>query len=233
MLRRIYLIRHGDVDYFTPEGKPVSFLEATLNSYGIEQASALTELLEPISFQKHIHSGLLRTKQTLKIVLGNKSVNCIECTGFQEIKPAAILSHPDTGFEEWKSFFLNALGPGLSFNSRFMNGETFLDFTTRVNHALDNLLLDESWNNALVVAHSVVNRWILCRFLGMGLDGIASLEQDYGCMNIIDLYPNGLKLVRLMNYTPVDRAKVNLRKHTLQMLLDQAIKAKKTEKLKE
>lgn len=51
MLRRIYLLRHGDVSYFSSDGKPVSFHHATLNENGIAQASALGEILAPVSFQ--------------------------------------------------------------------------------------------------------------------------------------------------------------------------------------
>jgi len=231
MLRRIYLLRHGDVSYFSSDGKPVSFQHAPLNDNGIAQASALGETLSPISFEKYVFSGLLRTQQTLDLVVGKREFNgssgFLSCPDFSEIQPGGIQAFPGTDFEHWKSYFLSALGPGLTFESRFMGGESFLDFTNRVNLSLRTLLDDSSWVNSLVVAHSVVNRWILCKFLGLGLDGIHAIEQDSGCMNVIDIFPDGKGVIRLMNYTPVDRAKVHLQKTTLEMLFDQSVEAHK------
>lgn len=231
MLRRIYLLRHGDVSYFSSDGKPVSFHHATLNENGIAQASALGEILAPVSFQKCIYSGMLRSHQTLELVMGAREISCstnfLACSDFSEIQPGAIHTFSGTDFDQWKNYFLSALGPGLNSDSRFMGGETFFDFTSRVNLCLRTLLDDTSWGNALVVAHSVVNRWILCRFLGLGLDGIHAIEQDSGCMNVIDILPDGKGVIRLMNYTPVDRAKVHLRKNTLEMLFEQSVEAHK------
>lgn len=230
MHRRIYLLRHGDVSYFSNDGKPVSFDNASLNEHGLAQAAVLGEVLSAVPFQKFIFSGLLRSRQTIELVAGGlrpvvTSPDFISCPDLSEIKPAAINAFPGSDFEHWKNYFLTALGPGLTFDSRFMGGEAFSDFTNRVNRALGVLLDDFSWTNSLVVAHSVVNRWILCRFLGLGLDGIHALEQDSGCMNVIDIFPGGKSVIRLMNYTPVDRAKVNLRKNTLEMLFEQSVEA--------
>ncbi len=231
MQRRIYLLRHGDVSYFSSDGKPVSFHHATLNENGIAQASALGEILGPVSFQKYISSGMLRSYQTLDLVMGVREDKRVEdflaYPDFNEIQPGGIHTFPGTDYDQWKNYFLSALGPGLNIDSRFMGGETFFDFTNRVSVCLRTLLDDPSWENALVVAHSVVNRWILCRFLGLGLDGIAGIEQDSGCMNVIDVFPDGKGVVRLMNYTPVDRAKVHLRKKTLEMLFEQSVEAHK------
>lgn len=231
MLRRIYLLRHGDVSYFSSDGKPVSFDNATLNDNGIAQAYALGEILAPVSFQKYVFSGFLRSRQTIDLVMGKRDIDVsqdfLACPDFSEIQPGAIHTFPGTDFEHWKNYFLSALGPGLNFDSRFMGGETFFDFTNRVSRSLRTLLEDSSWQNALVVAHSVVNRWILCKFLGLGLDGIHALEQDSGCMNVIDILPDGKGIIRLMNYTPGDRAKVHLRKNTLEMLFEQSVEAHK------
>ncbi|MBI4685856.1 MAG: histidine phosphatase family protein [Nitrospirae bacterium] len=49
-----------------------------------------------------------------------------------------------------------------------------------------------------VVAHGGVNRIMLCHFLGIPLENIFRIEQDFGSVNIIefsDKYP----VVKLMN----------------------------------
>ena len=54
MHRRIYLLRHGDVSYFSNDGKPVSFDNASLNEHGLAQAAVLGEVLSAVPFQKFI-----------------------------------------------------------------------------------------------------------------------------------------------------------------------------------
>jgi broad specificity phosphatase PhoE len=53
-------------------------------------------------------------------------------------------------------------------------------------------------SNIVIVAHGGVNRVILCHFLGIPLENIFRIEQDYGCVNVIefwDKYP----VVKLIN----------------------------------
>ena len=225
MHRRIYLMRHCEVDYFDSNGNPARFQDVPLNQHGFQQALEMRPLLEGVVFEKLFCSGLLRTVQTLQTVLGNDSVRPDYLQDFREIEPSAIHPPPGKNLKLWEKDFLGSLGPGLTPESKFMGGETFGNFTSRVNKALDELLADESWNCVLLVAHSVVNRWILCRFLNLGLNGISALEQDAGCLNLIELPRESSPFIRLLNYTPLDRAKATLRKNSLEMLLDKAHEA--------
>jgi broad specificity phosphatase PhoE len=56
----------------------------------------------------------------------------------------------------------------------------------RVLACLTDLLVDSSWKNLLPMAHGGVNRVLLIHALGSGLAGFASLEQDAGCINVLD-----------------------------------------------
>ncbi len=49
-----------------------------------------------------------------------------------------------------------------------------------------------------LVAHAGVNRVILCDALSLPLKNIFRLDQNYGCLNIIDYLPDST-LVRLVN----------------------------------
>jgi alpha-ribazole phosphatase/probable phosphoglycerate mutase len=51
------------------------------------------------------------------------------------------------------------------------------------------------------VAHGGVNRIILLDAIGAALEQAFSIEQDYGCLNIIDYLDDGLSVVRLLNGT--------------------------------
>jgi alpha-ribazole phosphatase/probable phosphoglycerate mutase len=48
------------------------------------------------------------------------------------------------------------------------------------------------------VAHAGVNRVILCDALSLPLQHLFRLDQNYGCLNIIDYFPD-FTVVRLIN----------------------------------
>jgi alpha-ribazole phosphatase/probable phosphoglycerate mutase len=50
-----------------------------------------------------------------------------------------------------------------------------------------------------VVGHGGVNRVILLDVIGAPLDRLFHIEQDFGCLNVIDYYPDGASVVALLN----------------------------------
>jgi len=48
------------------------------------------------------------------------------------------------------------------------------------------------------VAHGGVNRVILSHVLGLDLSRIFNIQQDYGCLNIVDYFPDTV-VVQLIN----------------------------------
>lgn len=81
-----------------------------------------------------------------------------------------------------------------------VGGENTEEVKERVVKALDDILRDHEGDNIAVVAHGGVNRIVLCHILGMPLENIFRIEQDYAAVNIIefwDKYP----VVKLINGT--------------------------------
>ena len=72
------------------------------------------------------------------------------------------------------------------------------DLSERVLPHLRRILDKEKGRDVLIVAHGGVNRVILCEALGLDLVNVFNIQQDYGCLNIIDYYPDST-LVRLIN----------------------------------
>ncbi len=75
---------------------------------------------------------------------------------------------------------------------------------------VDGLLARPGWSNALAVAHGGVNMALLAGVLGLGEGEIPRLEQDLGCINVIDFDDAGRALVRLVNYSAHDPLKDTL-----------------------
>ena len=223
--RRIYLMRHGFVDYSSKEVLATRDPSiARLTPQGEEEALAAGAALQDIHFDVAICSGLRRTKQTAKLVLSKhrnppkleedlrleeiKSGKYIDFESAEQLAATMTLQYERAG--EPEATFLDG-------------GEKFIDTMSRVANALLSLIARENWHTALVVAHEGINRLILTWAIGASLSACAAFEQDTGCINIIDfdLVPEvdgrGVKieraLIKAVNLTPANYLKngMNLR----------------------
>jgi broad specificity phosphatase PhoE len=214
--RRVYLMRHGSVDYFQPDGKPVPPDTVPLNAQGVVQARAAGELFAQsgVSFDRVVTSGLTRTVQTAEQVLAmNKQSLAIECiSALEEIKPGHLPSFlAKAPHERSAEAFTRAFAHG-ELDQPFLGGETVRSLLARVLPAFDAVCADNSWRTLLLVLHGGVNRAILGTAL-QGSTGFAGgLEQNPACINIMDLLsytPNSNSVfaevsIRGMNINPAE-----------------------------
>ena len=220
--RRIYLLRHGAVEYLNPDGTLVENARGVgLNATGREQASQVGELLRDVEFDRVVHSGLPRARETAEIVLGDGRAHALEAVPeFSEIHIGHIdRVPPERIAAEFAYGFEAAAAPGAS----LARGERFGEFFERVVGAFENLLLQSGWSRMLVVAHGGTNRAILSWMVRGGLASLASFEQDEGCLNVLDVdIVNGeipRRYVRVMNLTPYNLNKEGLYLTTLERII--------------
>jgi broad specificity phosphatase PhoE len=81
----------------------------------------------------------------------------------------------------------------------FPGGESASQFRRRVAEALELLIRDHPTGQVALVAHAGVNRAILANLLDLNLAAMWSITQDFACLNVVDIYPNGGRQVRLIN----------------------------------
>jgi broad specificity phosphatase PhoE len=210
--RRLYLMRHGEVNYFE-QGRPAPPEGVHLNEQGRAQAAAAARTLADISFDRAVTSGLPRTEQTAAIVLGERALPIEIEPELREIRGGRLADIPP---EELRRTFVDALTRRLSAADTFLLGESFGDFRDRVLPAFHALLADRSWASMLLVAHGAVNRVILADALGLDLHGLGHIEQDAGCINLLDFDEQGYAIVRLVNYTPYNPLKHGLALTTME-----------------
>lgn len=231
--RRIYLMRHGFVDYSSKEVRSAADPTiASLTPEGKEEARAAGAALCDVHFDLAICSGLKRTRQTAEIVL--------ECHN----KPPVLEAEPRLGeiksgqyidFESAEQLaatmtfqFEQAGEPGATF---LEGGEKFSDAMERIQAALEDIIARRNWHTALIVAHEVVNRLILCWAIGAPLGSSAAFEQDTGCINIVDfdLVPEqgseNVKieraLIKALNLTPSNYLKNGMNLRSLEAIFTQ------------
>ena len=77
-------------------------------------------------------------------------------------------------------------------------GESIADLSKRIMGSFSKILVEQQGNDFVLVGHGAVNRTILCDALGLDLSRMFCILQDYGCLNIIDYFPDST-VVRLMN----------------------------------
>ncbi len=182
MKRIVYLIRHGEPDF--PEGKRLCLgakTDLSLSKTGEEQASVLSYCFDGLPFEKIYCSKLKRSKETaailsagrwpLEVIFGIEEMNCGEWDGltFDEIRD----NYPD--IYEVRKTDKSYPPPG---------GETFEATARRAMEAI-NKIMQTTQGDIIMIAHSAVNRLVLCRILGIPIKDCFRLDQPYGCINVL------------------------------------------------
>lgn len=182
--RRLYLFRHGAVDYIDDNGDWVVDPDLVdLNERGRAQAAAMSELFAGVHVDKALCSGFPRTVQTGKTILGSRDLKLEIVAELQEIRHGSGESsggydiYADVAFSHWRAPDKTAT---------FLGGERYHDFYERISTAMQALLADNSWHNLAVFAHGGTNAAVLGWATGVGLQAFGLLDQATCCLNIVD-----------------------------------------------
>lgn len=201
--RRLYLMRHGSVDYFDAAGNPVPPHDVPLNAEGITQARAAGELLRDcgVRIDRVLASGLSRTLQTARHLLDAAGFDVpVEVErDLQEIRPGRL---PDIPQDALRAAFLGVFRAGADQESlRFLNGESIGELLDRVLPAFDRWLAREDWQCALMVLHGGVNRALLSTAIAGRRAFFGRIEQAPACINVLDVGTDDMVL-RAVNLAP-------------------------------
>lgn len=209
--RRIYLFRHGAVDYVDCDGNVVPEPDAVaLNEKGQAQADAMKALFHGVTVDRAICTGLRRTRETAGRVLGERDLQIEVLAELEEIRPARgedaydldLIEH--VAFSHWNA---------TKNDGRFLAGERYADFYERISAAMESLVSDPDWHNLAIFAHGGTNSAILGWTTGLGLSAFGAVDQATCCLNVLDFDFNAddkrlvRKVVRAMNITADDPAK--------------------------
>ena len=177
--RRVYLFRHGAVDYVDSDGQVVPDPDSVhLNERGQEEARAMCVMFAEVGIDTAICSGLRRTRETAAIVLGDRSVDLEVESGLEEIRPATDRQpdydlYRDVAHSHWR-----ADEPG----SRFLGGEHYSDFYSRVSKSFSDLVARPDWHDMAVFAHGGTNAAVLGWVTGLGLNAFGLFDQATCCL---------------------------------------------------
>lgn len=233
--RRLYLMRHGSVDYFLADGTPVHPESVALNAEGERQADAAGQLFAQgsVRFDRVVVSGLPRTLQTAQRVLAasGQSLPIENEPALQEIRGGKLAAIPADQIEQ---AFLGAFQPtGDGEQQRFLGGESVGELLDRALPAFERLRARRDWQCLLLVLHGGVNRALLSTLLAGRRAFFGPLEQQPACINVIDLGGHGEGevpsdpqdvVVRAINLAPTQWLHERERHTTMEKLLAQFLR---------
>lgn len=216
--RRIYLMRHGETLYQS-EVSEGAIGNGALTERGREQIAAAALLFRGVPIDRVYASPLARAHETARIIAHEKSLEVLLSPDIREITPddasTAGKSIADI-FHEVQRFFKES---DTSWDEPYLGGESFRQVQERGVRFMNSVLSQDDWQTILVVAHGGINNALLAYTTGVTGGRLFNIEQDFGCINIID-FIHGRPFLRLANFTLYDQLKVKLRTHSLDVILN-------------
>jgi len=194
---RIHLVRHGEIaggGVFRYNGQT----DVPLTPRGVEQYHLLAERLKERPIAACYSSDLSRCLQGAEILCRSWGIRPSLCPELRELS-----------FGTWEGMTWEELADRypLEWQARMDDfvgyrppgGENLLDLRDRAIPLLSRIAERHREQELLVVAHGGVNRIILLDALGAPPSSMFRIEQDFGCLNIIDYYADGNPVVTLLN----------------------------------
>jgi len=194
---RIYLVRHGEImgsGQFRYNGQT----EVPLTPRGFEQYRALAERLQAEPVAACYTSDLSRCLEGAQILCAGRGIRPIPRAELRELSfgdwEGLTWSELEERFpDQWRARMNDFVG------YRAPGGESLNDLRERVLPTIGEIVERHRGEPLLVVGHGGVNRVVLLDALGAPPPSMFRIEQDFGCLNIIDYYPDGNPVVKLLN----------------------------------
>ncbi len=191
------MVRHGQVVGY--ERFPaVGHTDIDITEVGIRQMEHLAERLRLVDLTAIYASDLKRSVKGAQIIARHHNVPVIPLPELREMYFGA---WEGLSMSEIQERYPGELESRMADPSNYRtpgHGESVRALAERIIPCLQGILNDQKGIDIVLVGHGGVNRVILCHALGLDLANMIHLQQDYGCLNIID-YRADSRLVRLIN----------------------------------
>lgn len=199
---RVYLVRHG-----APEGyethRFIGHLDVALSPRGEAQLRALAQRLADTALAAVYTSDLRRTRRSAEILAAPHALTPVEVPALREfamgqwegLTAAEIRERDPAAFATWMA----KVG-----EFQFPDGENLSQVAGRAWPAFERIVAAHAAEAAVaIVAHGGSNRAILCRALGLPLERILSLGQDYAALSVLERWGRGWRLTALNDQATV------------------------------
>lgn len=182
---KLYLVRHAETSA-NVRGLYCGVSDLSLTEMGIEQALSLAKLFADCHFDQLIYSGLVRTQQTAKVIIGQRQIEQQAIAAFDEINfgdwelrhYSEIAKNDRENYRRWCDDWINVAPP---------KGEKFSQFKQRVLLAFGELLQGHQGQDLLLVLHQGTLRAIMLSLLQMPDIGFWQFNFHQGAYSLIEI----------------------------------------------
>ena len=159
---KLYVVRHGETEWNILK-KMQGSADIPLNEHGKEQAQQTKSNLENIRFDIIFCSPLIRAKQTAEIINIDRDLDIMFDDRLRERNYGEFEGMGKSSFD-YNSFW------SYNKNLKYTKAENVQDFFKRIYNFLDEIKMNYSNKNILVVCHAGVTKAIECYANGMMKD---------------------------------------------------------------
>lgn len=195
--RTIYLIRHGKTQLPEDERRYIGHFDVPLDETGVEQARCLQQRLVGAHITAAYCSDLSRSRRTAEIIVNDKKIPILARRDLREIHLGEWEGCTFVDVEQRFPEEFRKRGSDIV-HYRVPAGESFDACSKRVLTAFQDIL-EAATGNILIVGHAGVNRMILCHIMGVPLQDLFKIQQEYGCMSVIQESLAGLQVIMKVN----------------------------------
>jgi len=191
---RLYLARHGEV---VNHGVYNGQTDVDITPKGIRQMERLRDLLKEKKLSGIYCSDLLRTQRGAEIINEPHGLIWQAFPHFREmhfgrwqgLSYSEVMEKYPADIPQWFKNLETFRIPG---------GESIMDMNDRAIPKLKELIEQHRGQEMVLVCHGALNRVILADALRLPLAQLLRIEQEYGCLNIIEYTPTWT-VVKLIN----------------------------------
>lgn len=184
-MMRLFLVRHGQT-LANQQGVFCGMTDVPLTEQGVIQAQRVAEWLAAVSFTQATSSELLRARHTAEIVLGQRGLSVQADGGFNEMnfgdwemRHHRELQQQDTeAWNRWVADWQQGCPTA---------GESFPQFSQRIQQQVQHLLADNGGGNRLLVAHQGSLSLLLAGLLAMPAAGMWHFHFEQGAYSVLEI----------------------------------------------
>ncbi|MEC5317812.1 adenosylcobalamin/alpha-ribazole phosphatase [Brenneria populi subsp. brevivirga] len=197
---RLFLVRHGQTAA-NLSGVFCGTTDVGLTAAGVAQARRVAGWLADVTLGSAVSSALLRARHTAEIVLethpiaaaADKALNEMSF-GDWEMRHHRDLQHEDA--DAWAAWIADWQ------TARPTGGESFPEFSRRVERITQTLRARRGADNQLIVAHQGVLSLLLATLLAMPASGMWHFHFEQGAYSVLDVQDGFATLRALNNRAP-------------------------------
>jgi alpha-ribazole phosphatase/probable phosphoglycerate mutase len=201
---RVYLIRHGQVANHH-EFRYNGHNDVDITTVGRAQMERLAGYLSedvPADTIKAVYSSDLKRAYKGALIIGSRlGLEPVRVPDLRELhlgrwegltREEATEKYPDEAHISFRDLA----------TSKFEGGESLVELRQRVLPAAAGIARRHGGGAVCMVLHGGVNRVILGDAMGIPVENFFTIEQDYGCLNVIEHFEDGVKVVKMLNGGP-------------------------------